>query len=176
MKELHPGLILADLYLHPRKMSASKLAARLDVSHSTVIEITFGRRGISAEMALRLAQFFETTPEYWLELQMRYELMIARRKLGMESSTEFDTNEELEKELAEEIDWKEQMRQSKWIGEEDLEEVCRVYEAVGKEPIDFDKIVQALEMMAGAVSAHLISLELDGWIERRPGEWYVRIK
>lgn len=75
-----PGEVLSDEFLKPRGLSSTNLAISLGVTTSRISEIILGRRRISPETALRLARYFETTAEYWLDLQRDYELSIAREE------------------------------------------------------------------------------------------------
>jgi addiction module HigA family antidote len=79
---IHPGEILREEYLVPMGLSANALAGRLGVTAARVNEIVKEKRGITADTALRLAKFFSTTPEFWMNLQKRYELECARREIG----------------------------------------------------------------------------------------------
>ncbi len=81
MLPVHPGRILAR-ELESRALSANKLALALRVPSGRVTEIVNGKRGISAETALRLAAYFGTTPQFWMNLQSQYELAVAERELG----------------------------------------------------------------------------------------------
>ncbi len=63
-------------------MSVNALAKALGIGAARLSEIVRGRRGISADTALRLARYFSTTPEFWLNLQAFYDLRIAQRKAG----------------------------------------------------------------------------------------------
>jgi addiction module HigA family antidote len=78
---IHPGEHLAD-ELRELGMSAAELARQLDVPTNRVTEILNGRRAITGDTALRLAHFFGTTAEFWLNLQSLYELRIAQKKAG----------------------------------------------------------------------------------------------
>jgi addiction module HigA family antidote len=78
---IHPGEHLAE-ELKELGMSAAELARQLGVPTNRVTEILNGRRAITGDTALRLAHFFGTTAEFWLNLQSLYELRIAQRKLG----------------------------------------------------------------------------------------------
>ena len=81
IQAIHPGEHLAE-ELNELGMSAAELARRLDVPTNRVTEILNGRRAITGDTALRLAHFFGTTAEFWLNLQSLYELRIAQRKVG----------------------------------------------------------------------------------------------
>jgi len=82
MKPPHPGEALKEEYLIPLGMSVNALARELGVGAARVNEIVLGRRGVSADTALRLARYFGTTPELWLNLQAFYDLRMAQRKVG----------------------------------------------------------------------------------------------
>jgi addiction module HigA family antidote len=78
---IHPGEHLAE-ELRELDMSASSLARQLDVPTNRITEILGGRRAVTGDTALRLAHFFGTTPEFWLNLQSLYEIRLAQRKVG----------------------------------------------------------------------------------------------
>lgn len=78
---LTPGEILGKEFLEPLGVSQNKLARDIDVPVTRISDIIHGRRGISADSALRLAVYFGTTPEFWMNLQTRYDLKVSRRKL-----------------------------------------------------------------------------------------------
>ena len=79
----HPGEVLDELYLKPLDMSAIALAKRLHVPRTRIERLVRCQTGISADTALRLARFFGTTPEYWLNMQRAWELARARRDLDV---------------------------------------------------------------------------------------------
>ena len=78
---VHPGEILRDDFLEPMKISVYTLARVIKVPRSRVNDIVLGRRGITTDTALRLARYFGTTPEFWINLQARYDLEVADRTL-----------------------------------------------------------------------------------------------
>ena len=78
MRPIHPGEILREEFLAPLKMSAHALALELKVAAPRINDIVRERRAISADTALRLARYFHTTPQFWLNLQMHYDLEMAR--------------------------------------------------------------------------------------------------
>jgi addiction module HigA family antidote len=78
---IHPGEHLAE-ELDELGMSAAELARRLNVPTNRITEILNGRRAITGDTALRLAHFFGTTAEFWLNLQSLYEIRVARQKSG----------------------------------------------------------------------------------------------
>ncbi|MBX6763617.1 MAG: HigA family addiction module antidote protein [Rubrobacteraceae bacterium] len=81
---VHPGEILREEWLVPLKMNANQLAKALGVPRQGVYEIINGKRGISAEMALRLARWSHMRPEFWLGLQEDYDLETAKIDRGEE--------------------------------------------------------------------------------------------
>jgi addiction module HigA family antidote len=72
--KVHPGEILREEFLKPLEMSAYELAKRLRVPVPRVNDIVLEKRGISADTAVRLARFFGTTDQFWLNLQSAYEV------------------------------------------------------------------------------------------------------
>ncbi len=78
---VHPGEILQKEFLEPMAMSQNKLAMALHVPARRINEIVLGKRGITADTALRLAKFFKMSPQFWLGLQMDYELDTAEDSL-----------------------------------------------------------------------------------------------
>ncbi len=83
MRAVHPGEILRD-ELNELQLSANGLARALDVPANRVTGILNGRRGVSADTALRLARYFGTTPQLWLNLQKTWELRQAEAANGKE--------------------------------------------------------------------------------------------
>jgi addiction module HigA family antidote len=77
MRPIHPGEVLREDYLVPLSMSANALAKRLHIPASRVNDIVLERRGVSADTALRLAQFFGGDAQSWLNLQTQYDLRVA---------------------------------------------------------------------------------------------------
>lgn len=80
---VHPGEQIA-VELEELGMSASQLARELDIPANRVTEILRGRRGITADTALRLARWLGTSPEFWMNLQQIYELRRAQEEHGAE--------------------------------------------------------------------------------------------
>ncbi len=74
---VHPGEILQKEFLEPMGISQNKLAMALHVPARRINEIVLGKRGITADTALRLARYFRMSPQFWLGLQMDYELDVA---------------------------------------------------------------------------------------------------
>jgi addiction module HigA family antidote len=77
-----PRRILKEEFLEPLGLASAALARALGVSTPTVNDIVLQRRGVSADMALRLAACFQTTPEFWLNLQLTYDLRKAEIERG----------------------------------------------------------------------------------------------
>lgn len=74
---IHPGEILQKEFLEPMGLSQNKLAHALHVPARRINEIVLGKRSVTADTALRLARYFRTSPQFWLGLQMDYELDVA---------------------------------------------------------------------------------------------------
>jgi addiction module HigA family antidote len=82
MRPIHPGEILGAEFLVPLGMSANALAHAIGVPSNRVSSIVAGERAVTADTALRLARALGTTPEFWLNLQQRYELRLAEMDKG----------------------------------------------------------------------------------------------
>lgn len=80
----HPGEVLKEEFMLPLGLSANKLGAMLGVPHNRISDLVRGRRGISADTALRLAKCFGTTPEFWMNLQSAHDLSHASTESGKE--------------------------------------------------------------------------------------------
>jgi addiction module HigA family antidote len=76
----HPGEVLREEFMKPLALTANKLATDLRVPATRIGEIIHERRGVSAETAMRLARYFGTTPEFWLNLQKAYELSVVKAR------------------------------------------------------------------------------------------------
>jgi addiction module HigA family antidote len=81
---IHPGEILREEFMRPLGLSSNALARALGVTPARVNEIVRERRSISADTALRLARYFGTDAQSWLNLQQRYEIELAKDALGAE--------------------------------------------------------------------------------------------
>ena len=79
---LHPGEVLLEEYLKPMGISQSKLALSMRVPAQRISEIINEKRAITADTAIRLAKVIGTTPEFWLSLQMDYDLQSTIKKDG----------------------------------------------------------------------------------------------
>jgi antitoxin HigA-1 len=78
---IHPGEILREDFLRPMKISVYTLAQAVKVPRSRVNDIVLGRRGITADTAFRLARYFGTSPDFWINLRARYDLDAVDRKI-----------------------------------------------------------------------------------------------
>ena len=78
LQNVHPGEILLEEFLRPMEISQTKLAQSIGVSPRRINEIVLGKRGITADTALRLAKVFGTSVQFWMGLQDEYELREAR--------------------------------------------------------------------------------------------------
>ncbi len=74
-----PGEILSEEFMKPLGLSANQLARDIDVPPGRISEIINGKRSITADTALRLGKYFGVSPEIWLNLQVDYDMRIARR-------------------------------------------------------------------------------------------------
>jgi addiction module HigA family antidote len=81
---IHPGEILLEDYLMPAGISANALATAMRVPATRINEIVHGRRGITAETAVRLARALGTTPGFWMNLQSHYDLEMVADQRGAE--------------------------------------------------------------------------------------------
>jgi addiction module HigA family antidote len=73
----HPGEILSEDFMKPNALSMNRVALDLRVPVTRIADIVAERRGITPDTALRLARYFKTTPQFWLNLQTRYDLEVA---------------------------------------------------------------------------------------------------
>ena len=79
---IHPGEVLLEEFLVPMGLSQNQLALAIRVPARRINEIVHGRRRITADTALRLARYFRMSPQFWLGLQMDYDLDVAEDALG----------------------------------------------------------------------------------------------
>lgn len=82
MRPIHPGEILREEFLVPLGMSAHALALELKVPAPRIYAIINEERSVTPDTALRLAHYFGNTPEFWMNLQVAYDLKVAQRELG----------------------------------------------------------------------------------------------
>ncbi len=81
LKPIHPGEILMEDFLRPMDLSQNELARNLGVPPRRINEIVLGKRRLTADTALRLAHYFQMSPEFWLGLQMDYDLDVESDRL-----------------------------------------------------------------------------------------------
>lgn len=77
---IHPGEILTEEFMKPLGLSINRVARDLRVPVTRIAEIVHRRRAVSSDTALRLARYFTTTPEFWMNLQSAFELEVAERE------------------------------------------------------------------------------------------------
>ena len=82
LKPVHPGEILLEEFIKPMDLSQNELARQIGVPPRRINEIVLAKRAITADTALRLAKFFNMSPQFWLGLQMDYELDLETDRLG----------------------------------------------------------------------------------------------
>lgn len=82
IKPVHPGEILREEFLVPHGLSMNKLALAIRVPATRIADIVHEKRAISSVTALRLARYFGTTPDFWMNLQARYDLDVAEDAAG----------------------------------------------------------------------------------------------
>jgi addiction module HigA family antidote len=80
LEPIPPGEILLEEFMRPNRISQNRLARDIDVNPARINDIVHGRSAITASIALRLAKYFGTTPELWLNLQADYDLRLARAR------------------------------------------------------------------------------------------------
>jgi addiction module HigA family antidote len=80
---LHPGEVLKELYLDPLEISAITLARRLNVPRTRIERLIKGSTGVTPDTALRLARAFGTTPAYWMNLQVNFDIDRATREVDV---------------------------------------------------------------------------------------------
>jgi addiction module HigA family antidote len=78
---VHPGEILNEDFLQPLGLSMNRLALDLRVPVTRIAEIIAGKRAITPDTALRLARYFDTTPQFWMNLQVSYDLDVAEDRI-----------------------------------------------------------------------------------------------
>ncbi len=96
MKPVTPGEILLEEFLKPLEISQNSLARNLGIPPRRINEIVLGKRSITADSALRLGRYFQTSPEFWVNLQSHYDLETATKKLGMRLKREVQILNHLE--------------------------------------------------------------------------------
>ena len=87
---VHPGEVLRDEFLTPMTLSVYRLARVIKVPRPRLNDIVLGRRGVTVDTALRLGRYFGTTPEFWINLQTRYDLDVAERTIRRDIEREIE--------------------------------------------------------------------------------------
>ena len=85
---VHPGEVLREEFLTPLALSVYRLARAIGVSRPRLNDIVLGRRRVTVDTAFRLGRYFGTTPEFWIDLQTRYDLDVAERTVRREIERE----------------------------------------------------------------------------------------
>jgi len=85
---VHPGEVLLEEFLKPMAISQIRLALDLRVPARRINEIVLGKRGLSPDIVLRLARYFGTSPQFWLGLQLDYDLDVAADEMGTQIERE----------------------------------------------------------------------------------------
>jgi addiction module HigA family antidote len=91
LPSIHPGQILMEEFLEPMGISQYRLAKDISVPPRRINEIVHGKRSITADTALRLGRFFGMSPQFWLNLQTRYDLEVAEDSLQKRLDEEVHT-------------------------------------------------------------------------------------
>ena len=81
LSPIHPGEILLTEFLEPMELSQYRVAKDIHVPARRINEIVLGKRGMTIDTALRLAEYFRTSPEFWMNLQFQYDMDIAKTEL-----------------------------------------------------------------------------------------------
>ena len=82
LSPVHPGEVLLEEFLKPMNLSQNRLALSIGVPPRRINEIVLGKRGITADTALRLARYFDMSPQFWMGIQMDYALDVAEDELS----------------------------------------------------------------------------------------------
>lgn len=96
MDPIHPGEVLLEEFLNPMNLSQNRLAISIGVPPRRINEIVLGKRGITADTALRLAKFYNMSPQFWMGLQMDYELDLAEDLLAGRLDREVQSLKEIQ--------------------------------------------------------------------------------
>ncbi len=97
-----PGDVLMEAFLRPSNISQNQLAVDISVPPNRISQIVHGKREVTADTALRLGLYFGIEPEFWLNLQMRYNMKLARIRLGekLEKEVKVHPSQESRSDLA----------------------------------------------------------------------------
>lgn len=91
LKPVHPGEVLLEEFLRPMGLSQNRLALDIGVPPRRINEIVLGKRSVTADTALRLARYFKMSPQFWLGLQMDYDLDVIADRLEKRLEREVKT-------------------------------------------------------------------------------------
>ncbi len=83
LQPIHPGEVLLSEFLSPLGLSQYRLAKDIRVPPRRINEIVLGKRGVTADTALRLSRYFGTSERFWLNLQVRYDIEAERDRVGV---------------------------------------------------------------------------------------------
>ena len=92
LSPITPGDVLLEEFLKPMEISQNQLAKDINVPPNRISQIIHGKREITADTALRLGKYFGIEPEFWLNLQVRFNMKVARNKLGTKIEKEVKTH------------------------------------------------------------------------------------
>jgi antitoxin HigA-1 len=92
LKPVHPGEVLLEEFLKPMNLSQNRLALDIGVPPRRINEIVLGKRSVTADTALRLGRYFQMSPQFWLGLQMDYDLDITADALASRLNREVKTH------------------------------------------------------------------------------------
>lgn len=95
MRPIHPGEILREEFLEPLEMSANALSLELHVPAPRINDIVREKRAVSTDTAMRLARYFGTTPQFWLNLQTAFDLKVAEAEVGAQIMRDVPRREEI---------------------------------------------------------------------------------
>lgn len=79
---IHPGQILLNQFLVPLELSQNQLARDIDVTATRINDVVNGHRPITVDTAMRLSRYFGNSPQFWLNLQQRFDISVAKRDLA----------------------------------------------------------------------------------------------
>ncbi len=97
LEPITPGEILLEEFMKPMGITQAKLARDINVPPNRISQIIHGKREITADTALRLGKYFGIEPEFWLNLQMRYNIKMAKRMVGQKIEKEVRVCDIMEK-------------------------------------------------------------------------------
>jgi addiction module HigA family antidote len=90
LKNIHPGEVLLEEFLKEYGISQNRLGREVGMSPRAINEIVHGKRSITANSALRIAKYFGTSPEFWLNLQTSFDLEEAAKEIDLRNIKEFE--------------------------------------------------------------------------------------